>query len=112
MTEVAKKAKLVVDANGVAVQSSLNPFPTVTVLAIGAVATVNATAFSGIEIVRLVSTANCHIAFGRYATIAATANDTYLPADKPEYFNLGGDSYISVIRSGVVAGSLYITPME
>ena len=113
MTEVAKKAKLVVDANGVAIQSPLHPFPTVTVLDLD-VSHISGS-FAGIEIVRLCASEACHIKFGRYDGIIAVADvDLYLPADVPEYFNLRGDLYIASVKvtGGAGTGHLFITPME
>jgi hypothetical protein len=114
LTEVAKKAKLVVDANGVAIQSPLHLFPTVTVLNVAAT-NVNGTALTGIEIVRLCASEACVVKFGRDNSITAVdGTDTYLPANTPEYFSLRGDTYIACVKlvAGAGAGKLYITPME
>ena len=58
-------------------------------------------------VVRLVATADCHIVFGANPT--ATANDTLLPANQPEYFVFTPGQLIAVIQDSV-PGNLFITP--
>ena len=58
-------------------------------------------------VVRLVSTADCHIVFGINPT--ATLNDTFLPANQPEYFVFTPGQLVSVIQDSV-PGTLFITP--
>ena len=61
----------------------------------------------GANIVRLVSTADCFIAFGANPT----ANNTtclFLPAGVPEYFQYNSGDKVAVIQS-TAAGNLYIT---
>jgi hypothetical protein len=113
MAEVIKKAKLVVDANGVAIQSPLHPFPTVTALDLD-ISHISGS-LAGIEIVRLCANEACFVKFGRDDGITSVADtDTYLPANVPEYFALRGDLYIAAIKAtgGAGTGHLFITPME
>jgi hypothetical protein len=59
------------------------------------------------NVVRLLATVDCHIAFGAAPT--ADANGLFLPANTPEYFACyGTDRVAAISESG--AGALYITP--
>jgi len=107
---VAKKIKLVTDSNGVRVQEVFHP-ATAQLVAIGA-GSLLSTVITGVEIVRLVATGNCHVRFGDNASIVALGTDMYLPANVPEFFSLHGDTYIAVIRDAALAGWLCITPMD
>jgi hypothetical protein len=61
------------------------------------------------EVIRIVSTAGCHVAFGPNPT--ATTNGMYLAPDVPEYFRVGSGTKVAVIRN-TVDGSLFITEAE
>jgi len=78
---------------------------TAVVVAIGAASLQSAAINS--TVVRLVATADCHIVFGANPT--ATANDTFLPANQPEYFVFTPGQLIAVIQDSV-PGNLFITP--
>jgi hypothetical protein len=104
-----KKIKLISDANGVGVQEVFHPEASQNIN-IG-VASALSTDLTGVEIVRLVATGNCHVKFGN-STITAGATDMYVPTDTPEYFSLGGDTYIAVIQDAAALGLLFITPMD
>jgi hypothetical protein len=43
---------------------------------------------AGVEVVRLVSDADCYIAFGAFGTVSAAGSFTRLPAGVPEYFRV------------------------
>ncbi len=59
------------------------------------------------NVVRLVATVDCHIAFG--SAPVADANSLFLPANTPEYFACYGTDQVAVISDGT-DGALYITP--
>ncbi len=59
------------------------------------------------QVVRLVATADCHVAFGPSAT--ADASSLLLVANMPEYFACESTDTVAVIRDSA-DGSLYITP--
>ncbi len=59
------------------------------------------------QVVRLVATADCHIAFGSAATADATS--LLLPANMPEYFACDANDRVAVIQD-TAGGALYITP--
>jgi len=108
----ARKARLTVDAFGVAIQGSLRPRDgggqNVDVHAHSHTSTI----ITGAQIVRLVSTVGCHLMFGEVDTTAAIVTDMLLPANVPEYFNIDGLKYIATFRDGGVDGSLNIQIME
>jgi hypothetical protein len=107
----SRKAKLGVDGLGVSIQGALRPrVGGGQRLAIGAVSAPSAVLTSA-QIVRLVSTVDCHINFGEFATVAALATDMFLTAKMPEYFSVDGYSYIAVIQD-VGGGFLFINIME
>lgn len=74
-------------------------------IAIGSVST--ASAAVGAQVVRLLATADCHIAFG--ASPAADAGGLLLTANLPEYFACESTDGVAVIADAG-EGSLYITP--
>jgi hypothetical protein len=74
-------------------------------IAVGASST--ASAAVGGNVVRLVSTTDCHIAFGANPTADATA--LLLPANAAEYFGCDAADKVAVIRDAA-DGSLYVTP--
>jgi len=59
------------------------------------------------NVVRLLATVDCHIAFGSSPTADATC--LLLPANTPEYFACYGTDLVAVICD-TGSGSLYITP--
>ncbi len=59
------------------------------------------------NVVRLLATVDCHIAFGAAPT--SDVNSLFLPANTPEYFACYGTDLVAVISDGA-DGSLYITP--
>jgi hypothetical protein len=66
-----------------------------------------ATAAVGGGVVRLVATADCHIALGSTPTADATC--LFLPGNMPEYFACASGDQVAVIQD-TTAGSLYVTP--
>lgn len=68
------------------------------------------------NIVRIVSTVDCHIAFGGAGGgDSATTNDMFVPASVPEYFEIGDTdgSTLTVVyvTRNASDGTLYITEM-
>jgi hypothetical protein len=61
----------------------------------------------GCVVVRVVSTTDCHIAFGANPT--ATATSMFLPAKVPEYFICSPTDKAAVIQD-TAGGNLSITP--
>ncbi len=74
-------------------------------VAVGATSTQSAVTDG--NVVRLVATTDCHIAFGA----SPTADNTclFLPANTPEYFACYGTDLVAVIADSGT-GTLYITP--
>ena len=58
------------------------------------------------NVVRLVASTACFVAFGK----TATASDMFLPANTPELFTINGGDTISAIQSAA-GGNLHITEM-
>lgn len=58
------------------------------------------------EVVRVVATQDCHLAFG--LAPVATINDLLLPANTPEYFLLDAGHKIAAIKDSTL-GKLFIT---
>lgn len=108
---MAKKISLVHDASGSPVQGAFHPTVDTQLITIGATTAKNANALTGVEIVRLIATGNCHVKFGNI-TVEATSSDMYLASGREEYFNLQGDTYIAIIRDASATGSLFITPVD
>jgi hypothetical protein len=75
-------------------------------VSIGA-ASVQSTNISG-QLVRLVSTSDCHLAFGAEPVASADGTCIFLPASVPEYFVLNSGDRVAVIQD-IAAGVLYIT---
>jgi hypothetical protein len=61
----------------------------------------------GAGVVRLLATADCHIAFGANPTADATC--LFLPGNMPEYFACGTSDQVAVIRDSA-DGALFVTP--
>ena len=59
-------------------------------------------------LVRVVSTTNCHLAFGNNPT--ATTSNLLLPAFTVEYFKMNTGDKIAAIQNSA-SGTLYISPM-
>ncbi len=70
-------------------------------------ATSAASAAVGAGIVRLLATADCHVAFGADPTADSTC--LFLTANSPEYFACSTADRVAVIQD-MAGGSLYITP--
>jgi hypothetical protein len=105
------KSRLAMDANGQSIQGAMRP-------RVGGSQNVSYTAVAGVstiltdsEIVRLISTTDCHIRFGESNAVAATSTDMFMKASEPEYFSLRGSKYISAIRDSA-DGTLNIQIME
>ncbi len=62
------------------------------------------------QVVRLISTTDCHVKFQDKADALAAATDMLIRQFVPEYFYLHGKNYISAIRDAS-NGSLYVTIM-
>jgi|GEM_PF-1073883 len=60
------------------------------------------------NVIRLVSTTDCHIAFA--ASPTATTSSMYLPANQVEYFLVTGGEKVAAIRASA-DGTLYVTEM-
>jgi hypothetical protein len=73
-------------------------------MAVGA--TSAASAETGAGVVRLLATADCHVALGSNPT--ADANALLLPANTPEYFACNGTDKVAAIPD-TAAGALSIT---
>jgi hypothetical protein len=82
----------------------VRPGPTQKV-AIGSASTLSTAV--GAQVVRLVATADCHIAFG--ASPTADASSLLLTANLPEYFACESTEAVAVIADSG-EGALYITP--
>jgi hypothetical protein len=57
--------------------------------------------------IRVVATEDCHIKVGDGA-VTATAAETYLPADLPEYFTVTPGQKVAAVRA-TADGSLFVT---
>ena len=60
------------------------------------------------NVVRLVSTTDCHVAFGSNPT--ATTSSMYLPANQVEYFLVAASEKVAAIRANA-DGTFYVTEM-
>jgi hypothetical protein len=61
-----------------------------------------------IQVVRIVSTSACYVAFGVSPT--ATTSSIYMPADKPEYFTVAPGDKVSAVQVSA-GGTLHVTEM-
>jgi hypothetical protein len=77
-------------------------------VAVGAASAAAAALAANITCVRVCADTNCHIRITQAGT-AATTNDTYLPKDRAEYFNVTPGDIITVIRD-TADGNLFINP--
>ncbi len=85
----------------------LQPISTLAV-PVGAASTLIDTFDDGVEVLRFVSTVNCHIEFG--LTPTATTSSMFLPAGLVEYFQRKPGHSIAV-RQSTSAGIIYISSM-
>jgi hypothetical protein len=76
-------------------------------VAVGSTSAVSAAAVGGSGVVRLLSTTDCHVAFG--SSPVADATCLFLPANTPEYFACYATDLVAAIADSGT-GSLYITP--
>jgi hypothetical protein len=76
---------------------------------VGASAAASTAVSNATVVVRLISTSNCHVAFGSAPTAGAT--DMLLVANSPEYFKVNPADKVSVIQDSA-AGTLYLTEMQ
>jgi hypothetical protein len=60
------------------------------------------------SVVRVVSTTNCHLAFGASPTAAADGTCVYLPQGVPQLFTVTSGQEIAAIQDSA-AGNLFIT---
>lgn len=60
-------------------------------------------------VVRVVSTTDCHLAFGANPTAVADGTCWFLPAGSVEYFRITSGSKIAAVKDSA-AGTLFITP--
>jgi hypothetical protein len=63
---------------------------------------------SYINVVRLISTTNCHVVIAKAPT--ATASSMYLAANREEYFVIKPGEKVAAIQD-TAAGTLYVTEM-
>jgi hypothetical protein len=61
-----------------------------------------------VTLVRLVSTTDCHLAFGANPTAVADGTCVFLPALTPEYFRFTSGQKVAAIKDAI-AGNLFIT---
>jgi ABC-type taurine transport system substrate-binding protein len=70
----------------------------------------NTTAFqSGTNVVRVIASTNCHIAFAQSPT--ATTSSAKLPPNEAEYFVVNAGEKIAAIRT-TTSGTLYVTEVS
>lgn len=67
-------------------------------------------AFGSVGDVRLVSTTNCWVNFGKTPTAAVAANNIYLPAGVVEYFHVSPGEKVAVIQDSA-GGTLNVAEM-
>lgn len=60
------------------------------------------------DVVRLVASTDCHVAFGAVPVAAADGTCVFLPANVPEYFRITSGHKVAAIKDAV-AGNLFIT---
>jgi len=105
------KSRLTVDANGQSIQGALRPRVGGSLNVSYTAAAGTSTILSNAEIVRLISTTDCHVRFGEVDNVAAVVTDMLMKAGQYEYFSLRGSKYISAIRD-TADGSLNIQIVE
>jgi len=108
----AKKIRLTMDANGNPVQHAFHPVATDT-LTIGAAADVTVASWlENVEVVQLYSDALCYVRFSSSASDVATNVDFIFPAGIIKEYALHNMTYVSCLRVGVSAGTLYVTKVD
>ncbi len=109
---IARKIKLTTDANGNPIQHAFHPVATDT-LTIGAVADVTAASWLlNVEIVQLYSDALCYVRFSSSVTDVATNVDFIFPAGIIKEYALHNMTFVSCLRVGASAGTLYVTKLD
>ncbi len=114
MTNPVKKVRLAMDANGNPVQHAFFPIKT-DALTIGAAADVTAASWlDGVEVVQLYSDALCYVRFSATNNAAdlATAADFVFPAGIIKEYTIHDAKFVSCLRVGASAGTLYVTPVD
>lgn len=87
-------------------QSHFRPGATLTPVTVSGTAASSTALPEGYEVVRIVSTTDCHYVIDG----TATTNDTYLPAEAVEYISLFEGEQISFIQNAT-GGTAYVTPV-
>lgn len=91
------------DVNGNPVTGVLRPTSGSTkIVSVGG----TSTPFTGKTIIRIVTTQNSYIAIKSSGT--ASASDTYIPANQPEYFKTNPNDYVCLAG----AGTAYVDTMQ
>lgn len=85
----------------------LRPTTTQTVT-VGVASAATTNAVSNTKYVRIVSTTDCHIAFD--TTPTATTADIFLPADKPEIFQITPGHKVAAIQNAA-GGTMFVTEL-
>ena len=78
------------------------------VVAYTGTAATSAALTTGVDVVRLVATTDCHVSIN--STAVADGTDMYLPADQVEYIKVESRDTISAIQDSA-SGNLHITEM-
>ncbi len=104
----ATRPTLEKDDQGWAIQGALTPV-TAHVISASVTTATNSTAFT-YNVLRVISTANCFIAFGS-SIVTSALTDHYLPADTVEYFSRKEHTHMAVILSAGTC-SVYISEMK
>jgi len=105
----AKKIRFARDQGGDPIQGALFPKATV-VIAFTDTAAKNSDAITA-QVVRLISTTDCHIKIHDAADALAVVTDMLVKANLAEYFSMNQKKYISAIRD-TASGNLFVTVME
>ena len=85
------------------------PIRTQTVSVSGTSAAITNAVGSGIHVIRMVSSTDCHFALGGAPT--ATTSDPLLPADTVEYIRINEGEKIAFIQN-TAAGTAYVTEVS
>lgn len=91
------------------IQSVYRPIRTQTVSISGTSAATSNAVGSGIRIVRLVSTTDCHYTVAQSPT--ATTSDPFLPANTVEYISIHEGEKVAFIQNSA-SGTGYVTEMS
>lgn len=87
-------------------QSHFRPKRTLTPVTVSGTAASSAAVAAGINVVRIVSTTDCHYVIDG----TATTNDAYLPAEAVEYISIYEGEQVSFIQNAA-GGTAYVTEM-